>query len=192
MQRVDYDTAAAQTDAPLREAGLARTARWTAEPNAPKDTSVYGVWVRQTGISPPGDVVNTEPKDGAFTITVTGTATAYRISKDEPRAAALKSLRSELQGGMELDPESAVMDIVLGPEVRETGVQWRVRARAQQYASVDATQMRAALAGRGLEEVDAVATARGFHKVNVETWPTWWPRLPVLDSRITIDRKSVV
>ena len=78
------------------------------------------------------------------------------------------------------------VDIVPGPNVGESGVQWRVRAKAQQYASGDAAQMRAALTGRGLEDVDAVAAARGFKKVNVETWPSWWPRLPVLDSRITI------
>jgi hypothetical protein len=117
---------------------------------------------------------------------VTGTATAYRVSKNEPLFAALKGLRGELQAGMDLDPESAVVEIVLGPTVLETGVQWRVRARAQQYATVDAAQLKTALVGRGLDEVDDVATARGFHKVNVETWPSWWPRLPVLDSRITI------
>jgi len=188
VQRVDYDTTAAQADGPLREAGLARTAKWNGESSAPKDTGVYGVWVKQTGISPPGDVVNTEPPDGTFTITATGTASAYRVSKTQPRAAAINSLRNELAGspGMTFDNESVVVDIVLGPNVGESGVQWRVRAKAQQYASGDAAQMRAALTGRGLEDVDAVAAARGFKKVNVETWPSWWPRLPVLDSRITI------
>src|SRR2546426_828629 len=188
VQRVDYDTTAAQADGPLREAGLARTAKWNGEPSAPKDTGVYGVWVKQTGVSPPGDVVNTEPPDGTFTITATGTATAYRVSKTQPRAAAINSLRNELAGspGMTFDNESVVVDIVLGPNVGESGVQWRVRAKAQQYASGDAAQMRAALTGRGLADVDAVAAARGFKKVNVETWPSWWPRLPVLDSRITI------
>jgi hypothetical protein len=70
--------------------------------------------------------------------------------------------------------------------VGENGVQWRVRAKAQQYASVETAQLKAALAGRGLDEIEAVATARGFRKVDVTTWPSWWPRLPVLDSRITI------
>jgi hypothetical protein len=186
VQRVDYDTTAAQADGPLRAAGLARTAKWVSDPSAPKDTAVYGVWVKQTGVSPPGDVVGKEPADGTFNLTATGTASAYRVSKNEPRFAALKSLRRELQGGMDLDPDSSAVDIVFGPTVGETGVQWRVRVKAQQYATVDAAQLRAALAGRGLEDVDAVATARGFRKINVETWPSWWPRLPVLDSRITI------
>jgi hypothetical protein len=87
---------------------------------------------------------------------------------------------------MTFDNDGAVVDIVFGPTVGETGVQWRVRAKAQQYASVETAQLKTALAGRGLDEIETVATARGFRKVDVETWPSWWPRLPVLDSRITI------
>jgi hypothetical protein len=194
VQRVDYDTASAQADGPLREAGLARTAKWNGDASAPKETRVYGVWVKQTGISPPGDVVNTEPKDGTFTITATGTATAYRVSNGQPQAAAVSSLRGELAGtpGMTFDNESVVVEIVLGPTVGENGVQWRVRARAQQYASTEAAQMKAALTGRGLDEVGAVAAARGFKKLSVETWPSWWPLLPVLDSRITIKVEAPV
>jgi hypothetical protein len=194
VQRVDYDTTSAQADGPLREAGLARTAKWNGDASAPKETRVYGVWVKQTGISPPGDVVNTEPTDGTFTITATGTATAYRVSNGQPQAAAVSSLRSELAGspGMTFDNESVAVDIVLGPTVGENGVQWRVRARAQQYASTEAAQMKAALTGRGLDEVGTVAAARGFKKLSVETWPSWWPLLPVLDSRITIKVEAPV
>lgn len=192
--RVDYDTASAQADSPLREAGLARTAKWNGDAAAPKDTRVYGVWVKQTGISPPSDVVNTEPKDGTFTLTATGTATAYRVSNAQPRAQAISSLHGELSGspGMTFDNDSAVVDIVLGPSVGENGVQWRVRARAQQYASTEAAQMKAALTGRTLGEIEKVAAARGFKKLAVETWPSWWPLLPVLDSRITIKVEAPV
>jgi len=193
VQRVDYDTASAQADGPLREAGLARTAKWNGDPAAPKETRVYGVWVKQTGISPPSDVVNTEPKDGTFTLTATGTATAYRVSNSQPRAAAINSLRGELAGsGMTFDNESVAVDVVLGPNVGENGVQWRVRARAQQYASTEAAQMRTALTGRPVNDIETVAAARGFKKLSVETWPSWWPLLPVLDSRITIKVEAPV
>ncbi|TMG54305.1 MAG: hypothetical protein E6H89_03255 [Chloroflexi bacterium] len=194
VQRFDYDTAASQADKPLLEAGLARTARWNGDPAAPKDTRVYGVWVKQTAISPPSDVVFTEPADGTFVITATGTATAYRVSSGEPRAAALGSLRNELTGrpGMTFDNDSATVDIVLGPNVGENGVQWRVVAKAQQYASVDAAQMKAALTGHTPDDVGPVAAARGFKKLSVETWPSWWPLLPVLDSRITIKVEAPV
>jgi hypothetical protein len=194
VQRVDYDTASAQADGPLRDAGLARTAKWNGDAAAPKETRVYGVWVKQTGMSPASDVVNTEPKDGAFTLTATGTATAYRVANSQPQAAAVNSLRGELAAspGMTFDNESVVVDVVLGPTVGENGVQWRVRARAQQYASTEAAQMKAALTGRGLDEVGTVAAARGFKKLSVETWPSWWPLLPVLDSRITIKVEAPV
>jgi len=190
--RVDYDTVSAQTDGPLREAGLARTAKWNGDASAPKETRVYGVWVKQTGISPPGDVVNTEPADGTFVITASGTATAYRVPNGQPRAAAINSLRGELAGGMTFDNDSVAVDTVLGPTVGETGVQWRVSAKAQQYSGVDAAQMKAALTGRSPDEVETVAAARGFKKLSVETWPSWWPLLPVLDSRITIKPEAPV
>jgi len=192
VQRVDYDTASAQADGPLREAGLARTAKWNGDVSADKETRVYGVWIKQTGISPPGDVVNTEPKDGTFTITATGTATAYRVSNSQPQAAATASLRGELATGMTFDNDSVAVNIVLGPTVGETGVKWRVSAKAQQYSGVDAAQMKAALTGRSPDEVETVAAARGFKKLSVETWPSWWPLLPVLDSRITIKPEAPV
>ncbi|TMC45451.1 MAG: hypothetical protein E6J23_04745 [Chloroflexi bacterium] len=194
VQRVDYDTASAQADGPLREAGLARTAKWNGDTTATKNTRVYGVWVKQTGISPPSDVVNTEPKDGIFTLTATGTATAYRVSDGQPRAAAVSNLRGELAGtpGMTFDNDSVAVNIVLGPTVGENGVQWRVSAKAQQYSGVDAAQMKAALTGRALGEIETVAAARGFRKLGVEMWPSWWPLLPVLDSRITIKPEAPV
>src|SRR5207237_1113126 len=177
----DYGTASAQADGPLREAGLARTAKWNGDASADKETRVYGVWIKQTGISPPGDVVNTEPKDGTFTITATGTATAYRVSNSQPQAAATASLRGELATGMTFDNDSVAVNIVLGPTVGETGVKWRVSAKAQQYSGVDAAQMKAALTGRSPDEVETVAAARGFKKLSVETWPSWWPLLPELE-----------
>ena len=101
-------------------------------------------------------------------------------------------LRGELATGMTFDNDSVAVNIVLGPTVGETGVQWRVSAKAQQYSGVDAAQMKAALTGRSPDEVETVAAARGFKKLSVETWPSWWPLLPVLDSRITIKPEAPV
>ena len=136
--------------------------------------------------------MNTEPADGTFVITASGTATAYRVPNGQPRAAAINSLHGELAGGMTFDNDSVAVDTVLGPTVGETGVQWRVSAKAQQYSGVDAAQMKAALTGRSPDEVETVAAARGFKKLSVETWPSWWPLLPVLDSRITIKPEAPV
>ena len=43
------------------------------------------------------------------------------------------------------------------------------------------------LAGHPFEESVPIASARGFRVVRVGIWPGWWPRLPLLDSRITIE-----
>ena len=47
-------------------------------------------------------------------------------------------------------------------------------------------QMTAALAGREYEAATQVAEQLGFTLRSVTLWPDWWPRMPVLDSRITI------
>ena len=47
-------------------------------------------------------------------------------------------------------------------------------------------QMTAALAGREYEAVGPLAEQLGFKLRSITPWPEWWPRLPVLDSRITI------
>jgi hypothetical protein len=77
-----------------------------------------------------------------------------------------------------------------------SGVHWRVRARASQFQHVDEAAIRAALAGRALgtkedvAEIARLVDGRGLRLVQVSTWPGWWPRLPVLDSRIQITSEA--
>ena len=157
---------------------------------------MYGAFVRRTSVSPPGDVVGKEKeaKEGAtpVEITVNGTATGYTVVDTEPKATAVGKLANELQPGMELVRENAVVDVVIPASVAEDGVHWRVRARAQQSTRPQRAQMTAALAGRAFEDVAAIARASGFELVRIQAWPGWWPRLPVLDSRITIDVTNAV
>jgi hypothetical protein len=87
---------------------------------------------------------------------------------------------------MEIDGSSAVVNEVIGASVADDGVHWRVRAQGKQVPQPKTTQMTAALAGQDYAAVGPLAEQLGFKLRSVTPWPEWWPRLPVLDSRITI------
>jgi hypothetical protein len=191
VTQADYDKAVAQSDDDLRKAAEERTVRWKAI--AASGASVYGViWKRTAVLTPASDVVKELKKDDppTFQITVTGTATAYTVKSDEPKRTAIKRLRDELPSGMDLDEKSAVVSEVIGASVQPDGVHWRVRAQGQQF-SLPKPQMTAALAGRGYEAVAPLARDLGFELRSITPWPEWWPRLPVLDSRITIEVEAL-
>ncbi len=191
VQQADYDIAVAQSDLDLKKAGDEQTKVWQSQ--APKGSAVYGAFVKRTSVSPPGDVVGKEAKEGttSFEITVNGTATGYTVPDTEPKATAVNKLATEVQPGMDLVRDNAIVDVVIPASVAEDGVHWRVRARAQQSTRPQ-PQMTAALAGRAFEDVGKIARDSGFELVRVQAWPAWWPRLPVLDSRITIEVTNAV
>ncbi|TMC75546.1 MAG: hypothetical protein E6J09_12460 [Chloroflexi bacterium] len=191
VQQADYDIAVAQSDLDLKKAGDEQTKVWQSQ--ASRGSVVYGAFVKRTSVSPPGDVVGKEAKEGAttFEITVNGTATGYTVVDTEPKATAVSKLGTEVQPGMDLVRDGAVVDVVIPASVAEDGVHWRVRARAQQ-STRPRPQMTAALAGRDINDVGNIARDAGFELVRIEAWPAWWPRLPVLDSRITIKVESSV
>ena len=92
---------------------------------------------------------------------------------------------------MDLDEKSVAVSHVIGASVQPDGVHWRVRAQAKQVPQPKKAQMTAALAGREYSEVELLATQLGFKLLSISPWPEWWPRLPVLDSRITIEVESL-
>ena len=92
---------------------------------------------------------------------------------------------------MDLDETSPVVNEVIGASVQDDGVHWRVRAQGKQKPQPKTTQMTAALAGREYEAVRPLAEQLGFTLRSITPWPEWWPRLPVLDSRITIVVESL-
>jgi len=188
VTQADYDKAVAQSDDDVRKAAEQRTAAWKA--GAAKGTSVYGVVWKRTGVlTPATDVVKELKKDDppTFQITVTGSATAYQVSSEEPKKTAVQRLKQELPSGMKLDENSAVVSEAIGAVVQEDGVHWRVRAQGKQFPEPKKSQMTAALAGRGYDAIAPLAKDLGFELRSVTPWPEWWPRLPVLDSRLTID-----
>jgi len=188
----DYDKAVSQSDSDVKAKAEQRTVEWKA--GAAKGTNVYGVVWKRTGVvTPASEVVGKElSKDTpTFEITVTGSATAYAVTADEPKATAVAKLRQELASGMDLDVSSAVVNEVIGASVQDDGVHWRVRAQGKQVPQPKTQQMTAALAGREQDAAGQVAEQLGFTLRSVTLWPDWWPRLPVLDSRITIVVESL-
>jgi hypothetical protein len=197
ITQADYDKAVAQSDEDIRKAALQRTIDWTTQ--YAKDATVYGVVAKRTGVvTQASEVVGRELKDlkkdelPTFQITVTGSATAYSVTGDEPKKTAIAKLKGELGPSMALDEKSVVVDQVIPPSVQQDGVHWRVRASGKQVPQPNKSQMAAALAGRGYDEISPLAEPLGFKLRSITPWPEWWPRrLPVLDSRITIQVEAL-
>ncbi len=191
VQLADYNLAAARADAELQKQGDAQMDGW--KRTAGQGKTVYGAVVKRTTLTPAGDVVGKELPVGqtAFELTVAGTATGYSVVDTEPRAATIVRLQKAAQSGYDIDPSGAVVQVLAGwPTVQDDGVHWRVSARASQFRRLDEAAIRSALAGRAFEEVNGVMSDRGLRLVRVSTWPGWWPRLPVLDSRIQIQKDA--
>lgn len=190
VTQADYDKAVSLSDSDVKSKAEQRTLEWKA--GAAKGTNVYGVLWKRTGVlTPASDVVGKElpiskDKPATFEITVSGSATAYAVTDQEPKTTAIARLRQELASGMDLDPTSPLVDQVIGASVADDGVHWRVRAQGKQVPQPKTTQMTAALAGREYTAVGPLAEQLGFKLRSITPWPEWWPRLPVLDSRITI------
>jgi hypothetical protein len=185
----DYQLAASRQDAELRRQADAQVETW--KKSAKQGDTVYGVFVRPASITPAGEVVGRElkPDETAFELSATGTATAYSVPTSEPRATAIERLTKETEIGFDIYPDGAVVEIVGTPTVQEDGVHWRVRTKASQFRHPEEAAIRSALAGRPVEEIDVVrdvVRTHGVELVTVSTWPGWWPRFPLLDSRIRI------
>ena len=185
----DYDLAASRASTELKKQGDAQVDVWKKQ--VAQDRTVYGVLVKQSAITPASEVVK-ELAAGVttFDITVSGTATGYNVASVEPRQTTVERLASAADSGFEIDKDGAVVEIVGTPSVEADGVHWRVRGRASQFRTPDEAAIRSGVAGKPLEDVRKVVEDRGMQLVRVSTWPGWWPRLPLLDSRIVIQPES--
>jgi hypothetical protein len=190
VQQSDYDAAASRADAELKKQSDAQLDTWKKQ--AATGRTVYGSVVKRVSITPASDVVGKELPSGqsTFDMTATGTAIAYSVSEAEPRATTVVRLRQAADTGYDIDATGAVVSVVGTPTVQDDGVHWRVSGRASQFRRLDEASIRAALAGRSFADIDKVVSDRGLRLVRVSTWPGWWPRLPVLDSRIVIQSEA--
>src|SRR4051812_2497742 len=182
----DYDLAASRAATELRKQADAQVETWKKQ--AKQDQSVYGVLVSGTAVSPATDVVNKElaVDTTTFEITATGRATAYSVPASEPRNTAVEKIATAADTGYDIDKSGAQVQVIGTPSVETDGVHWRVSVRASQFREPDEAAIRSSLSGRPFDDVERVVTDEGLSLVRVSTWPGWWPRLPLLGSRIVI------
>jgi hypothetical protein len=181
----DYGLAAGRAEGELRKRAQQKVTEW--KQAAEKGMAVYGPVTEVTAVTSSAGLVGTEPPNGTFELTVTGTATAYKVPETEPRATTIAKLKERADPGNDLNEAATVVDVIIEPTLVENGVRWRVRAHTSQFSQVRNAPLRASLAGRELEEVETLVNDQGLQFVRLEVWPGWWPRLPFFDSRLRIE-----
>jgi hypothetical protein len=181
----DYGLAAGRADDELRKRALQQVEEWR-KAEAANSQVVYGPVTKVTAVTQSAGLVGSEPKDGVFEMTVTGTATAYSVPGAEPRATAVAKLKQQADPDHDIDETAAGVDVIIGPTLEENGVRWRVRSSTLQYPQLKEAPLRTALAGREFEEATGVLEGQGLEWRTITVWPGWWPRFPFFDSRLQI------
>jgi hypothetical protein len=181
----DYGLAAGRADEELRKRAVQKVDEWT-KAEAPKSNVVYGPITKVTAVTGPAGLVGTEPKEGVFELTVTGTATAYSVPAVEPRATAVAKLKLQAETDHDISETAAGVDVIIGPTLEENGVRWRVRSATLQYPQLKEAPLRTALAGREFDDAHGVIEGQGLELRTITVWPGWWPRFPFFDSRLQI------
>lgn len=181
----DYGLAAGRADEELRKRALQKVEEWK-KAEAAKGQLVYGPVTTVTAVTSSAGLVGTEPKDGIFELTVTGTATGYSVPEAEPRATTITKLKQQADSDHDINETAAVVDLVIGPTLKDNGVRWRVRATTSQYPQLKEAPLRTALAGREFSDAQSVVENQGLELRRIQVWPWWWPRFPFFDSRLQI------
>ncbi|MEP6693647.1 MAG: baseplate J/gp47 family protein [Chloroflexota bacterium] len=184
----DYGLAAGRAEEELKKAALRKVDDW--KKAATKGQLIYGPVTKVTGVTSSSGLVGTEPPNGTFELTVTGTATGYSVPEAEPRATTIAKLGERADPDSEIDAPAAVVDVIVGPTLLDNGVSWRVRGRTTQYPLVHEAPLRASLAGREFDAARDVVGSQGLELRTITVWPGWWPRFPFFDSRIKVDTET--
>ncbi len=182
----DYGLAAGRADEELRKRGVQKVEEWKKDP-ANKGQVIYGPVTKVTSVTQSSGLVGTEPPNGLFELTVTGTVTGYSVSEAEPRATTITRLKQQADPEYEINEAAAGVAVIIGPTLVDNGVQWRVRASTLQYPQLKEAPLRTALAGREFSEAQSVMDGQGLELRRITIWPWWWPRFPFFDSRLRIE-----
>lgn len=188
VQRADYlaATTAQRLATAKNERAQAKLGEWRTRPPAGTFVVPRVYTTDATSIAPEQSVVGREAQ--TFEILFTFVATAFAVPTDEPRRSALDRLRAGVEQGFTLaEPSVQLAEPRLVDDPGQTGaIAWDITISGSALANVNVDGVRRALAGRAFDEVDMVLDLAGVRRESVRIDPGWWPRMPLLDSRIQV------
>jgi hypothetical protein len=179
----DYTAATAKpiVDRALADAANDQKLRWKAQLTG--DAVIY---VGTPSLTSQGSLTDVVGKEVAtFEVPISATVQGFAVAGDQPTKAAAERYRSTAAAGNVLDERTAQYGVVA--TVADNGVTWRITASGSQSPQVDPARVRAALAGRTPGEARAVLEGQGLKLTDLRISPSWWPRMPLLDARISVN-----
>ena len=181
----DYSaaTAKANVDRVLADAANDQKLRWKAQLTG--DAVVYVGTASLTSQGPLADIVGREV--ATFDVPVSATVQGFAVAGAEPARTAIERYKALASEGNVLDDRSAQFGGITTPTVADNGVSWRLVASGQQSVRLTKEQVGRAVAGRGVGEARALLQGQGLRVTDIQVSPSWWPRMPLLDARITIN-----
>ena len=176
-------TAKASVDRALADAANDQKLRWKSQLTG--DAVVYVGAPSLTSQGALADVVGKEV--ATFDVPVTATVQGFAVAGNEPARTAIERYRALAGEGNALDERSAQFGGISTPTVADNGVSWRLVASGQQTPRLTKEQVSRAIAGRSVAEARALLESQGLHVSDIQVAPAWWPRMPLLDARITVN-----
>lgn len=176
-------TAKANVDRALSDAANDQKLRWKAQLTG--DTVIYVGAPTLTSQGGLADVVGREV--ATFEVPVSATVQGFAVAGNEPARTAIDRYRAFAAEGNALDDRSVRFAGIATPTVQDNGVTWTLTASGQQAVRLTREQVSRAVAGRGIAEARATLEAQGLRVSDIQLAPAWWPRMPLLDARITVN-----
>lgn len=181
----DYTAATAKVsvDRTLADAANDQKLRWKAQLTG--DAVIYVGTPSLTSQGPLADVVGREV--ATFDVPVSATVQGFAVAGNEPARTGVERYRAMASEGNALDERSAQFGGIATPTVADNGVTWKLVASGQQSVRLTKEQVGRAVAGRSVAEARALLQSQGLRVTDIRVAPSWWPRMPLLDARITIN-----
>ena len=176
-------TAKASVDRVLADAANDQKLRWKAQLTG--DGVVYVGTPTLTSQGALADVVGREV--ATFEVPVSATVQGFAVAGNEPARTATERYRAMAGEGYVLDERSVQFGGINAPVVADNGVTWKLVASGQQSVRITKEQVGRAVAGRSLPDARAVLASQGLRVTDITVAPSWWPRMPLLDARITVN-----
>jgi hypothetical protein len=176
-------TTKASVDRALADAANDQKLRWKSQLTG--DVVVYVGTPSLTSQGPLADAVGKEV--ATFDVPVTAAVQGFAVAGNEPARTAIERYRAMSSEGNVLDERTAQFAGINTPTVTDNGVTWRLVAAGQQSPRLTKGQVSRAVAGRTAAEARTMLESQGFVVTDIRTTPSWWPRLPLLDARITVN-----